>query len=61
MLYCASADRTISVVSSGKLEGQLTNAHDEAINKILHLENNYLIGTGDDNGVVKIWDLRVAT
>ena len=35
-------------------------AHDESINKIAHIENDHVIATGDDDGVVKLWDLRQA-
>jgi WD40 repeat protein len=35
-------------------------AHDEAINAIIHIEDSHIIATGDDDGVVKIWDLRQA-
>lgn len=39
----------------------MTNAHDECVNKIMHLEDNHLIASGDDDGVIKIWDLRLAS
>jgi WD40 repeat protein len=35
-------------------------AHYEAINCVMHLEDSHVIATGDDDGVVKIWDLRQA-
>jgi hypothetical protein len=35
-------------------------AHKAPINKILHLENSHVIASGDDDGGVKIWDLRLA-
>ena len=34
--------------------------HKSAINKVLHIENSHVIATGDDDGVVKVWDLRLA-
>lgn len=38
----------------------MTNAHKEAINTVIHIENGNIIATGDDDGRIKIWDLRVA-
>ena len=37
------------------------DAHKEAINKIIHIENDHIVATGDDDGLIKIWDLRLAT
>jgi WD40 repeat protein len=37
------------------------DAHNEAINKIIHIENDHIVATGDDDGLIKIWDLRLAT
>jgi len=34
------------------------DAHDEAINSIIHIEDSHIIATGDDDGIVKVWDLR---
>ncbi len=34
-----------------------SDAHDFAVNKILNVSDN-LIATGDDGGVVKLWDPR---
>ena len=58
IVYAASLDKSFSVISNGRVEGMLKGAHDEPINKITHIENDHVIATGDDNGVVKIWDLR---
>ena len=60
ILYAASKDKSFSVISNGRVEGQLTGAHSESINKISHIENDHVIATGDDDGVVKLWDLRQA-
>lgn len=35
-----------------------SDAHKEAVNKIISVSDN-LIATGDDGGVVKLWDIRV--
>lgn len=37
------------------------DAHNEAISKIIHIENDHIVATGDDNGLIKLWDLRLAT
>jgi len=61
ILFAGSADHSFSVIAGGKLEGQLLKAHDEPINAIMHIENSHIIATGDDDGIVKIWDLRQAS
>ena len=48
------------MISSGRLEGRLVGSHYEAINSIMHLEDDHIVATGDDDGVVKVWDLRLA-
>ena len=59
-LYTAGKDKSFSAISHGVVQGQLMDAHDEPINKISHLEDDVVIATGDDDGVIKIWDLRMA-
>ena len=44
----------------GSIEGHIPKIHKSAINKVLHIENSHVIATGDDDGVVKVWDLRLA-
>ena len=60
ILYTGSSDGSIGVISNGKLEGQLLNAHSSPINSVIHIENGVIIATGDDDGLIKIWDLRIA-
>jgi len=60
ILYCASKDQSFSVISNGRVEGVVKDAHEEPINKIIHIENDHIVATGDDNGLIKIWDLRLA-
>ena len=60
IIYTASADRSFAVVSNGRVEGRLVDAHAEAINSLIHIENDHVISTGDDDGVIKVWDLREA-
>lgn len=59
ILYCASKDKSFSVISNGRVEGILKQAHPESINKIIHIENDHIVATGDDDGLLKLWDLRV--
>ena len=61
ILYCASKDCSFSVISNGCIEGVIKSAHKESINKIIHIENDHIVATGDDDGLIKIWDLRMAT
>ena len=58
ILYAGSSDNSFSVISNGRLEGSLSSAHDQPINSIMHIEDSHIIATGDDDGTVKIWDLR---
>lgn len=60
LLYTSSADGSIGVISNGKLEGRLAGAHACPVNSLLHVENNAVIASGDDDGTVKLWDLRQA-
>ena len=60
-LYTGSSDGSIGVISNGVLEGQLTGAHPAPINSLIHVENSVIIASGDDDGLIKIWDLRLAT
>jgi len=60
IVYAAGKDKSFSIISNGRVEGHLTDAHDESINKICHVENDHVIATGDDDGLIKLWDLRQA-
>lgn len=60
LLYTSSSDGSIGVVSNGKLEGRLVAAHPSPINSLIHIENNTILASGDDDGMIKIWDLRQA-
>ncbi len=61
LLYTSSSDMSIGVISNGKLEGRITGAHAAPINSLLHVENNVILASGDDDGMIKIWDLRQAS
>ena len=60
ILYTSSTDGSIGVISNGKLEGRLPGAHSSPINSLIHIENSVILGSGDDDGLIKIWDLRQA-
>jgi hypothetical protein len=60
-LYSASADKSWQVIDAqGKLISNKTNAHESALNKI-RLMNETFFASGDDKGVVKLWDSRQPT
>lgn len=42
------------------MQGRILDAHPNPIHTILHLEDNHIIATGDDDGMIRIWDLRQA-
>ncbi len=59
-LVSTSSDRSWKVVTeSGTIALEKTDAHIAAINRML-LMDEHLLATGDDNGIVKIWDMRTA-
>ncbi|KAI9228724.1 MAG: WD40-repeat-containing domain protein, partial [Piptocephalis tieghemiana] len=59
VLYSASRDRTWMAldVSTGKVLHHELQSHEKGINRIRCL-NDRIFATGDDQGVVKIWDQR---
>jgi WD40 repeat protein len=59
-LYTGASDGAIGVISNGCLQGKLTNSHPVPINSLIHIENGVIIASGDDDGLIKIWDLRIA-
>uniref|UniRef100_A0A6B2E9I3 WD repeat-containing protein 55 homolog n=1 Tax=Phlebotomus kandelakii TaxID=1109342 RepID=A0A6B2E9I3_9DIPT len=59
VLYSTSKDRSIMLtdVKTGKLKRYYDNAHETAIYCVRPINEN-LIATGDDDGHLKVWDLR---
>ena len=58
MLYSISADRSIKGINTtGALAVNYENAHRKAINQLFFLSPTEF-ATGDDDGVVKLWDVR---
>ena len=61
LIYTASKDQSIGVITNGLMQGRITEAHPCPIHALLHLEDNNIIATGDDDGMIRIWDLRLAS
>lgn len=48
------------MIANGIMQGRIMDAHPCPIHTICHLEDNNIIATGDDDGLIRIWDLRMA-
>ncbi|XP_068133908.1 WD repeat-containing protein 55 isoform X2 [Hyperolius riggenbachi] len=61
-LFTVSKDKSIHIlnVEEGKLVKRITKAHDCALNSLLVIDEN-LFATGDESGMLKVWDLRRGT
>uniref|UniRef100_UPI00398E3F9C WD repeat-containing protein 55 n=1 Tax=Pristiophorus japonicus TaxID=55135 RepID=UPI00398E3F9C len=61
-LFTVSKDKSIHIlnVESGKLVTRIPKAHSAAINSLKLIDEN-LFATGDDDGLLKVWDLRKET
>ncbi|CAN2387431.1 protein localization to kinetochore [Pristimantis euphronides] len=61
-LFTVSKDKSIHIlnVEEGKLVKRITKAHESPLNRLLLIDEN-LFATGDDSGVLKVWDLRRGT
>ncbi len=62
LLLTGSSDRSILALdtATGKPLAKLEHAHKSAVNRLKVLDRN-LVATGDDDGVVKVWDTRQQT
>ena len=60
MIYTGSKDKSISVITKGQLALHTKDASPEAIYSILHMQDGNIIASGDDDGMIRIWDLRMA-
>uniref|UniRef100_A0A8C8ARQ6 WD repeat-containing protein 55 n=1 Tax=Otus sunia TaxID=257818 RepID=A0A8C8ARQ6_9STRI len=58
-LFTVSKDKSIHVltVEEGRLETRFPKAHSSALNCVLPIDN-HVFATGDDDGALKVWDLR---
>ncbi|XP_041061356.1 WD repeat-containing protein 55 [Carcharodon carcharias] len=61
-LFTVSKDKSIHIlnVERGKLVTKIPKAHSAAINSLKLIDEN-LFATGDDDGLLKVWDLRKET
>ncbi|GJJ14600.1 WD repeat-containing protein jip5 [Clathrus columnatus] len=58
-LWAISKDKTIHIIdaNSGKIVDERLAAHESPLNRVIHLLPN-MVATGDDDGVIKLWDPR---
>ncbi|XP_041978961.1 WD repeat-containing protein 55 homolog [Aricia agestis] len=58
-MFTTAKDKTIMATDfeTGKLKQCYENAHEVPVYRLISLDDNKIV-TGDDNGVVKLWDLR---
>ncbi|XP_046722984.1 WD repeat-containing protein 55 isoform X1 [Silurus meridionalis] len=61
-LFSVSKDKAVHImdVVAGKLVKRIPKAHSKSINALL-LVNENMIATGDDEGTLKVWDMRQGT
>ncbi|KAI8583448.1 hypothetical protein K450DRAFT_223741 [Umbelopsis ramanniana AG] len=59
VLYSISKDKSITAIDAavGTTKLKLSAAHENPLNSLLILNNNVL-ATGDDQGIIKLWDNR---
>ncbi|XP_026883034.2 WD repeat-containing protein 55 [Electrophorus electricus] len=58
-LFSVSKDKAVHImdVEAGKLETRIPKAHSKPINALLLVDEN-MLATGDDEGTLKMWDMR---
>ncbi|GFR98709.1 WD repeat-containing protein 55, partial [Elysia marginata] len=61
-LYSASKDKSLLCfdVETGKVKKRIKNAHESAIYSLV-VTGDKFVATGDDDGVLKVWDMRTKT
>lgn len=59
VLYSVSKDQSLAIVDTqnSSLKRHIKDAHDASIHSFVAIDDN-ICATGDDDGTVKIWDLR---
>lgn len=58
LVYTGSKDGSLAVITAGAMAGRILTAHEAPIYSILHLEGGNILASGDDDGCIRIWDLR---
>jgi len=61
MIYTGSKDLSLAVITNGQMAGRIMDAHPAPIFTVLHVENGNILASGDDDGMIRIWDLRQAS
>ena len=61
MIYTGSKDMSMAVITNGVMAGRILEAHPAPIFTVLHVENGNILASGDDDGMIRIWDLRQAS
>ncbi|TTU76951.1 WD repeat-containing protein 55 [Bagarius yarrelli] len=61
-LFSVSKDKAVHImdVVAGKLIKRIPKAHSDPINALLLVDEN-VVATGDDEGTLKVWDMRKST
>ncbi|RUS21477.1 WD40-repeat-containing domain protein [Endogone sp. FLAS-F59071] len=61
-LFSISKDKSLQAIdiNTGKVTIKKVDAHENPINSLLRL-NEFTVATGDDSGVIKLWDARKDT
>lgn len=60
-LFTGSADKSIGIITNGELLYNVKKAHDSQVNVIKYIDNNAVIASGDDDGIIKMWDFRICS
>jgi hypothetical protein len=61
MIYTGSKDMSMAVITNGVMAGRIMEAHPAPIYTVLHVTNGNVLASGDDDGMIRIWDLRQAS
>lgn len=58
-LFTASKDKSVAVLDTEKfkIKHHFTKAHDAGVYSLCAINNN-LFASGDDDGILKLWDIR---
>jgi len=56
-LLTASKDKSVVITENGQFCCRIQKTHKAPLSALIHIENT-VFATGDDNGVVKVWDIK---